>query len=247
MINIIATLRFNIKAFGLVQGLHLPVFIYGRIKIKSIGNIKIKCPLRRRLIVIGTHHNSTAAPCSVFNNTGIVEVYGKVFLNYGCVFTNRGTVILRGNDLIGDRTDIDIVQHLDMGHDVSIGFETHITDTDHHYVVDVNTKQVKRNDAPIRIGNFNWFGSNTYIKKGTITADYLMVASPYSMLSKDYSALPPNTVLAGCPAKPIKEGIRRVYNFQNEATVREYFLQHPEANAYQLEELSDLDDFCRLS
>lgn len=247
MINILATLRFNIKAFGLAKGLRLPVYIYGSIKMKSIGTIRILCPIRRHLIAIGTNYDTVAAPYTVFNNTGIVEVHGKVYLNYGCVFVNRGEVVLRGNDLIGNQTTIDIFQRLDMGRNVSIGYETHISDDDHHFVVDVNTRRVHRASAPVTIGNFNWFGSNTYIKKGTITPDYLIVASPYSMLSKDYSSLPPHTVLAGCPARPVKQGIRRIYNFDEEARIANYFRQHPEETFYKTDEQADLDEICSLT
>ena len=246
MINLFATLRFNIKAFGLAKGLRLPVIIYGGIKIKSIGSIHINCPIRRHLVVIGTNYKTVAAPYTMFNNTGIIEVYGKVYLNYGCVFANKGMVIFRGNDLIGNLSDIEIFQRLDMGRNVSIGYETHISDSDHHYVVDVNTRRAYRNSAPIKIGDFNWFGGNSFIKKGTITPDYLIVASPCSMLSKDYSSLPPFTVLAGCPARPVKQGIRRIYNFRNETKINDYFEQHPEAEFYQVEEQADLDEFCQL-
>jgi acetyltransferase-like isoleucine patch superfamily enzyme len=246
MVNIIATLRFNVKAFGLVKGLRLPVCIYGSIKMKHIGTILIKCPLRRHLVVIGANCDTVAAPYTVFNNTGTVEVHGKVYLNYGCVFVNRGEVVLRGNDLIGNQTTIDIFQRLDMGRNVSIGFETHISDDDHHFMVDVNTRKVRRTSAPVAIGNFNWFGSNTYIKKGTVTPDYLTVASPYSMLSKDYSSLPPHTVLAGCPARPVKQGIRRIYNFGEELKIKNYFRSHPEESYYQMDEQADLDEICKL-
>jgi acetyltransferase-like isoleucine patch superfamily enzyme len=247
MINLLATLRFNIRAFGLAKGLRLPVYIYGPIKIKSVGTIRINCPIRRQLIVIGANHDTVAAPHTVFNNTGTIEIHGKVYLNYGSVFANKGLVILRGNDLIGNQSDINIFERLDMGRNVSIGFETHISDDDHHYMVNANTHRVYRSSAPITIGNFNWFGSNTFIKKGTVTPDYLIVASPCSMLSKDYSSLPPYTVLAGCPARPVKQGIRRIYNFLEEAKIKDFFHRHPDAEFYQIDANANLDDICKLN
>ncbi len=245
MINILSTLRFNIKAFGLAKGLRLPVFILGKIKMKSVGNIVVKCPLRPGLITIGVNHDTVAAPCTVFHNTGTVEVYGRVYLSFGSVFLNSGTVVFRGSNLIGKQCTFDIHQRLEIGHNVSIGYECHITDSDDHYVIDVNTHQVHRNAAPVIIGNFNWFGSNCFIKKGTITPDYLIVASPFSMLSKDYSSLPPHTVVAGCPARPVKQGIRRIYNSREERTIAEFFRHHPEEDCYQLDKDLDLDEFCR--
>jgi len=247
MINLLATLRFNIKAFGLFKGLQLPVYIYGPIKIKRIGTIRINCPIRRHLIVIGTNHDTVAAPYTVFYNTGTIEVHGRVIINYGTVLINRGIVVFGGNNALGNQCDINIHNRLDIGCNTFIGYESHIADSDHHYVADVNTRRVYRNSAPIRIGNFNWFGSNSFIKKGTVTPDYLIVASPCSMLSKDYSSLPPYTVIAGCPARPVKQGIRRIYNFREEGKIREFFLQHPEESFYQIDDQADLDEICKLN
>lgn len=246
MLNIPATLRFNIQAFGWAKGLRLPVLIYGKIKIKSIGNIRLHCKVRRRLIVIGANYETVVAPYTMFCNTGSVEVYGRVYINYGTTFINQGTVVFRGSNLIGNKSDVYIHQLLDIGYNCSFGFETHISDTDHHFVVDVNTHRVTRNTLPIIIGNFNWYGSCCFIKKGTITPDYLIVASPYSMLSKDYSSLPPYTVLAGCPAKPLKQGIQRIYNFAEERKIIDYFQQNPEAVFYQYAADVDLDETCKL-
>ena len=245
MINILATLRFNIRAFGLAKGLRLPVYIYGKIKAESIGDIHIHCPLRRKLLVIGRNYETVAAPYTVFHNTGTVEIHGKVYINYGTSFVNSGVVIFRGNNLFGNQSNISIHERLDIGHDTFLAYESHVVDTDHHYVVDVNTRRVYHHSAPITLGNFNWFGSNTFIKKGTVTPDYLIVASPCSMLSKDYSALPPYTVLAGCPAKPVKQGIRRIYSFKQEAVIDEFFRRNPDAKYFQISEDADLDEICR--
>jgi acetyltransferase-like isoleucine patch superfamily enzyme len=246
MINLLATLRFNIKAFGLSRGLKLPVFIYGRIKMPHIGTIRINCPLRRGLVVIGVNHDTVVAPYTMFCNTGTVHVNGRVYFNYGTTFLNRGVVTFAGDDLIGKQCYFDIYQRLDIGYNVSIGYECHIADSDNHFVADVNTHKVHRNSSPIKIGNFNWFGSNCFIKKGTVTPDYLVLASPFSMLCKDYTSLPAHTVMAGCPARPVKQGIRRIYNFKVEAAVRDYFQSHPESEFYQIDHHADLDAVCRL-
>ncbi len=244
-INLLATLLFNIRAFGFTKGLQLPVYVYGRLKVKSIGKIIIKCPIKRELIKIGMNHDTVTAPYTLFHNTGTVEVYGRLRIGYGTTFCNSGTVIVRGNNLFGNKVDVNIRTRLDIGDNTFIGFESHIYDSDFHHVVDVDTRKVYRNSAPIIIGSFNWIGSNSFIKKGTVTPDYLIVASPNSMLAKDYSSLPPYTVLAGCPAKQVKQGIRRIYNYTLDLEIGQYFIQHPEANYYQLDEQADLDEICK--
>lgn len=243
--NLLATLLFNIKAFGLTKGLQFPVYVYGHIKMNSIGNIVIKCPITRGLIKIGVNHETVAAPYTIFENKGTVEIYGRLLIGYGSVFNNSGTVILRGNNLLSNKVELDIRTRLDVGENTFVGFESHIYDSDFHNVVDVSTHRVYRNCAPIVLGKFNWFGGNTFIKKGTVTPNYLIVASPNSLLAKDYSTLPPYTVLAGCPAKPVKQGIRRIYNYTLDSEISNYFIQHPEEKYYQVDEQADLDDICR--
>lgn len=247
MINILATLRFNIKAFGLLKGLRLPVYIYGSIKLRNIGKIDIKCPVRRGLWVIGLNHRSVVAPFTMFDNQGVIEVHGSVFLNFGSMLSNHGTIVFNGYTLIGNKSEIRVYKRLEVGCNTSFGFDTHIMDSDMHYVVDVESRRVFPNTAPIRIGNYNWFGSNCFIKKGVVTPDYLIVASPNALLTKDYSNLPPHTVLAGVPAKPIGQGLRRVYNFCSEKCIRQFFKENQKASFYQVGDGIGLDEFCGLT
>lgn len=247
MINILATLRFNIKAFGLIKGLRLPVYIYGPIKLRHIGKIDIKCPIRRGLWVIGLNYRTVVAPFTMFDNQGTIEVNGPVFINFGSMLSNHGTIVFEGNDLIGNKTEINIYERLEVGCNTSIGFDSHIMDSDMHYMVDVESHRVYPNTAPIRIGCYNWFGSNCFIKKGVVTPDYLTVASPNALLTKDYSSLPPHTVLAGAPAKPISQGIRRIYNFYNEKLIRNFFKENRNVPFYQVDASIELDKFCSLT
>lgn len=247
MMNILAMLWLNIKAFGLIKGLRLPVYIYGSIRLRHIGTIEIKCPIRRGMCVIGSNHRMVVAPFTVFDNQGIIEIHGPVFLNFGTMLSNHGTIVFGENVLIGNKSEIRVYQRLEVGGNTSIGFDSHITDSDMHYVVGVETRRVYSNVVPIRIGRYNWLGSNCFIKKGVVTPDYLIAASPNTLLTKDYSNFPPYTVLAGAPAKPVAQGIRRIYNFDNERRIRRFFMENPGASFYQVDKWIELDDFCTLS
>lgn len=213
----------------------------------SIGNINIKCPIRRRLVIIGVNHKSVPTSCTSFYNKGVIDIYGPVFINFGCSIVNHGHIVFRGNNLIGKQTKIDIQNSLEIGHDTSIGFETHIIDTDFHYTISVKDHRVKKNTKPIRIGNFNWIGSNCYLKRGTVTPDYLIAASPNTLLTKDYSYLPPYSVLAGAPAKTLKTGIRRIYNPSLQTEIQDFFQQNPDAEFFQIDMNAKLDELCKLS
>lgn len=241
--HIFRTLCFNIGAFGLWKGLRLPVYVYGRMKVHSYGKIDIQCPIRRGLIKIGMNSEDTAFPYTQFNNKGRLEIHGRTWLHHGCRLRNEGTIVFGGSVIISNACTFDIRERLEFGHDISVGYGSEFTDSDVHYTVDVETRDVQKNTRPIRIGNFNWFGSHTYVKKGTITPDYLMVASPNAVLLKDYSSIEPYTILGGHPAHPIAKGKRRILKFSNEQKIREELKRK---ECVHLPENVDLDEFCRL-
>ena len=245
-LRIIDTLLFNIRAFGLRKGLRLPVYIYGKVKVYQMGKIEICCPIKRAIVIIGMNAHDTSAPYTIFNNKGVIEIHGRTYFHHGCRLTNQGKMVLGANNIFSHNTQFDIKERIDFGHDVSVGYDSVFTDSDVHYSIDVQKRRVYRNTKPIRIGNYNWFGSSTHIKKGTITPDYTMVASPNALLSKDYTDIPPYTILAGSPARPIKQGLRRVYKFRSENMIRQYFAANPDAEYYQIDNDVDLDDFCKL-
>ena len=245
-LNIIDTLRLNIKAFGLLTGIKLPILVYGKMRIYNVGHIEIKCPLKRGLIVIGLNECDVPYAHTIFNNHGKIEIHGKLYINYGARISNEGFMVFNGNNIIGHGVSFDIKEKFELGHDSTVGFMSVVTDTNVHYILDVETRKVYRRSKPIKIGNFNWIGSYTHIKKGTITPDYIIVASPNALLAKDYSAIAPYTILGGSPAKPLKEGLRRIYKFKSEHLINKFFAANPDAEYYQIDNDVDLDDFCKL-
>ena len=114
-------------------------------------------------------------------------------------------------------------------------------DSDDHFLVDVTTKEVIDNKKEIIIGKYNWIASRTVIKKGVKTPDYLIVASANALLTKDYTDLPPYSVIGGCPAKLLKTGVRRVYNMEREALLIKYFKNSFES--YDFKDI-EIDDIC---
>ena len=245
-LNLFDTFRFNIRAFGLIKGLKMPVYIYGKIKVYQIGKIDIKCPLRPGIIVIGMNACDVPYSHTIFNNRGSIEVYDKLYINFGARISNEGLMIFGGNNIVGHGVSFDIKEKFEIGHDATVGFMSVVTDTNVHYILDVETRNVARRSKPIKIGNYNWIGSYSHIKKGTITPDYTIVASPNALLSKDYSELPPYTILGGSPAKPLKTGLRRIYNFKNEQLINKFFNSHPQETNFEVEATTNLDEFCRL-
>lgn len=246
-INRLATYLFNIKAFGWRTGLKLPVLIYGPFKCYNVGKIELKCPIKRGIVVIGTNQCDIPFSHSIVNNEGVIEIHGKTFLNFGFKLKNTGKITFGGNNIIGHGVSIDIREQFEVGANSTIGFMSVVTDTNVHYTIDVPARKIYRKSTPIKIGAYNWIGSYTHIKKGAITPDYTIVSSPNAMISKNYSNIEPYSILAGCPAKVLRTGLRRVYNWKQEHMVDKFFNDNPLCSVYDIEDNINLDDFCRLS
>lgn len=242
--NIFRTICFNLRAFGLKTGLKLPVYVYGRVKVYNMGRIDLKCPVKRGLLKLGMNYDNTQLPYTIWNNTGTIEVHGQAWIHHGCRVHNRGRIILRGGDIISHACVLDIYSELELGDHVSVGYGSELTDSDVHYTIDVESRRVEPNTRPIRIGNFNWLGSHTYVKKGTVTPDYIIVASPNALLLKDYTQeMAPYSILGGSPVRVIGTGKRRIFNYQNETAITSHLQKN---EYYELPNEVDVDEFCKL-
>lgn len=243
--NIFRTLYFNLRAFGLRKGLKCPVYVYNKVKIYDMGRLTIKAPVTRGMIRIGLLKHNSTAPYTIWNNNGTIEFGGRVWINHGTRIKNSGTIVFRGNNILGYEVQFDIIDHIDIGRNTTIGFRSEVTDNDSHYIVDVNTREIKPNRKPIVLGNFNWITSHSYIRKGTITPDFIIVASPNSVLRKDYrEEIEPYTTLAGNPLRTIGKGKLRVYNFDSEKIVNNALVGKDKPSVYTLPQDIDIVNFC---
>ena len=111
--------------------------------------------------------------------------YGKnitlgkgVFINEGCCFQDQGGIEIGNNALIGQQVVIATLNH-DLAPD----------------------KRADMIPAPVKIGNNVWIGAHATILAGVTIGDNAVVAAG-AVVTKD---VPANVVVAGVPAKKIKE------------------------------------------
>lgn len=107
-----------------------------------------------------------------------------------------GTLIIH-EGFINEDTQITCGDTIEIGHGCAIGRDVIIRSYDGHEIIS-NTKKVS---MPIHIGNHVWVGQRAIILKGVTIGDGAIVAAG-SVVTKD---VPPNTIVAGNPAKVIKE------------------------------------------
>ena len=82
------------------------------------------------------------------------------------------------------------------------GVEIWASDT--HSILDINTNCRINNDAPIEIGNRVWLGNRALVMKGVKIGNDVVVAAG-SIVTNN---VPDNSLVAGVPAKVIKNNIR---------------------------------------
>ncbi len=242
-LNIWKTMLFNYLAFGWKGLYKIPVFIYGDAKIYEVGKINVHCKNAHGLVRIGREYFKSQGELRFFNS-GTIDIYGPVRIEGATVFENYGDVTFKGYNLISDGSKVLIRSKFQMGCNSQLGFNGFIMDSDDHYSIDAATRKVYRNCKPIKIGDYNWFGNSTIIKKGVVTPDYLIVASANALLTKDYSELPPYSVIGGMPVKVIKSGMRRIFNTRNESTIINFFKNNPDKASFDVDSNVDLNVFC---
>lgn len=133
-----------------------------------------------------------------------------------------------------------------MGDHTRIGFNSCIMDSNDHFLVDMKSHRVRCMTTPVAIGNWNWLGCYTFVKKGTKTPDFLLVSAPYAVLCKDYTDLKEGSVVGGVPAKLLSEGSSRIiFNLANEQKVRTWFFEHRDVRETEISNFTnDVEKFC---
>ena len=216
--NWVAILYCNFKTLPLKHAIYLPFDFYHKVRFeclkgKIIINPKIK--LYRGIFKIGGRgsemfpHNPTIINLrkgGQINLNGIIEVGIGSYIYIG----EKGSLILGNNVRIGACNKIYCERKITIGNEVDVSWESQIFDTNFHFIENIENKQTLEKDTPIKIGSYNWFGNRVNIMKGTQTPDHCIIASN-SLCNKDYTNYPPYSLIAGSPAKFMKQGVRRLF------------------------------------
>ena len=129
-----------------------------------------------------------------------LEVSDDFYIYSGARFAVRGTLKL-GSGYINNGCRIFCYERIEIGHDVAIGSDVCIRDTDSHRIVDSDTHRGNAVSAPVIIEDHVWIGDKSVILKGVRIGSGSMVAAG-SVVTRD---VPPNALVAGVPARVIRE------------------------------------------
>ncbi|MDR2533410.1 MAG: hypothetical protein LBC81_01315 [Tannerellaceae bacterium] len=207
-----------------------------------MGKISIEGKVTPGMILIGSYNLKGQGHTKILNR-GEIIFRGPLRLGGGSVIENHGQIIFERETLITECVSFLIRRRLHVGEYARIGFYSMIMDSDYHYMVNVDTGEIKDHRREIVIGPYNWIGGRSIVKKGTRTPAYAIVASG-SMLAKDYTSSEPFSLFAGAPAKVVATGWRRVYNIEEERRLDAYFSQSKAASTTIDLDNIDLEAFC---
>lgn len=250
--NPLYTIYFNFIFFPLRQAIKFPVFIYGWPKLFSqFGTMECigKCETGMVRINVTIPYSPQ---CAVGNTQ--LNIKGKIIFRGKCEIGtgNKINVEKQGILELGDDTKILTFCNVSAYTKMSIGAHSRIAhrcqifDANFHYVADFNKHIVRRFSRKIFIGEYCWICNSSTISSGAIIPDKTIVASN-SLVGKDFSSIPPESIIGGIPAKLISTGHRRVESRKFLIKIMKFFEENPMCNQFNIDldtphSICDVDD-----
>lgn len=136
------------------------------------------------------------------NNSKLI-IDGNFALYQGAsIYVGKGaTLYIKGNSFLNTNTVLNCFSYIEIGKGTMISDDVRIQDSDNHNIIINGTE--KESTKPIIIGDRVWVGKNVLILKGVTVGDGAIIAAG-SVVVKD---VPSKTLVAGNPAKVIKENV----------------------------------------
>lgn len=151
-------------------------------------------------------------------NSKLIITLGRIHKNFGPI-TNTKVAIGKNNG-IGSLTIVtyNSASEISIGDGCMFAFNTLLYHTDGHPIIDKETNKIINKVKDTRIGNHVWIGGNVTILKNTVIPDDC-ICGLGSVVSGNYEKKGTGKtgyVIAGNPAKIIKENITWTFNGSGE-------------------------------
>lgn len=147
--------------------------------------------------------NSIKKSVLILHKNSHLKISGYFLVYYDseiCVY--EGGNLTLGNGYINAGTQIRCMNKISIGNQCAIGRNVMIMDYDAHKIFYADGNENKYTD-PVSIGEHVWIGAGATVLKGVHIGDNAIVGAG-AVVTKDVKA---NTIVAGNPAKVIKENI----------------------------------------
>lgn len=224
-VSIVKTLYYNFKLLPFKQAKKLPLLIGKNTIVRSTkGVLKIDGHVKTGMISFGVLliFRDDIRKRNYIDISGEVIFKGHAIFHTGTILkSSKGSKIIFGDNFkLGADSVIYSEKSISFGEMVEMSWNVQILDTDFHFIEKIDTKESFPRTKPISIGNNVWIGNGVCINKGTIIPNGCIVASR-SMVNKSFDKQ--YCILAGTPAKVVKEGFTRVFDFEEESRLAKQF------------------------
>ena len=156
----------------------------------------------------------------LFMINGLLIINGPIRVSPGVVFRISGVAKFGEHIEIGGGCKILANNYIEIGEFTRFAFGSIVCDTNYHYVV--NNNIVQRKEGKVLIGASVWIGNSCSIVKGAIIPNGSIVSNK-SFVNKDFSDYHKMILLAGSPAKVIKEHCTHIRSSKLEKEIDEFF------------------------
>lgn len=206
------SLWFNFHYFPFRQAIKCPVLFLSKSTLKLKGKCILDVPeVKFGMIKFGLdfHTNRVNTGFRFCNLGGTLIFKGRCAFGRSCSMTlgEKGTLEFGDNVVVTYGALFYAYHHIFIGNRVLIGWDTVLMDTSFHSLKLSNGKNTKGYGS-VHIGNNVWIPSFCRIFAKTILPDYCVLGAG-SFVNKDYSEVPPCSLLAGNPLEVKKSGIYR--------------------------------------
>lgn len=170
-----SSLFFNLYYLPFKQAIRLPILIKKPHLYALKGKIIIDAPIKFGMIKLGFFGGH------MYPNNGIhwTQYGGTIIFKGKCMISNNSFIvqgkestIIFGDDFLAT-TSLKLVsfKYVEFGKHTRMGWETTVMDTNFHPIFDINLNKFKRAYGPIKIGDYNWFGSQCKIMHSVTTPE----------------------------------------------------------------------------
>lgn len=235
--NPLYTLYFNFVFFPIRQAMRFPVFVYGWPRLFSqFGTMECRGVCRSGMVRLNV--TIPGGPQYAAGNTQL-NIWGKVIFRGTCEIGSGNKINVGSGAVLdmGDGTKITTFCNVTAYAEIQVGAQSWIVhrcqvfDTNFHYIADFSRGMVPTSARPIYIGDYCWICNSTTVTGGAVIPDKTIVASN-SLVGKDYSNIPPESIIGGVPAKLICTGRRKVESRRFQSFLHSFFTDNPAAECY---------------
>jgi len=153
--------------------------------------------------VMGGEYDPKRDNCRINLHNSVILSIGNVSLTPGCrIVAIDGELVIRRGTMINGPTSIFVRKKVEIGEYCIFARGVTIMDTDWHKHA-VGEEKPKENAREVIIQDRCWIGQNAMILKGVKIGEGSIVAAN-SVVTRD---VPPRTMVAGNPARVIKENV----------------------------------------